>query len=842
MSSDLSDRRYDPRRLRDLFGDACELEEVEREAFLDLHCAGQPALREALEKLLRADRVNDSQAPWASALQLEARHMAAEGSLPFETLGPYHILSRIGAGGMGAVYLAERDYDGIRRRVALKVIPRALVDDEMVRRFLQERQILARLEHPHIARMLDAGRTADGTPYLVMEHVDGVPLDQYAAAHRLGLKARLALFQAVANAVAFAHRSLVVHRDLKPRNILVTAEGVPKLLDFGIAKLLSETSDPEATTAALMTPRYASPEQHAGGAITTASDVYSLGVILRELVAGEKRPADLDTVIGMALREEPERRYASAADFAEDARRAVEGYPVRARPDSLAYRLRRFVGRRRWEVAVVITLAVALAGAAVVAFAQYRAAERRFAEVRSLANSFLFDVYDAVADQPGTTEARMLMARRAQQYLDSLARDRPSHLALRKELAAAYRRLGDILGQPFGPNLGDTTGALANYRKAEALLEGIAGSGHADPALLSDWATICVREGQIASRHGAPEEAVSAGQKAVALMERAVALPRASRDTRFALLNERLFLALARMQAGQARNDTAPLRMAESEAAAALQAARSLSAEDPGNEQFQLLVQKACEYLAYIDAAIGSFTGGDYPARAVRLHQEQVWMIERLDASHPGPYRRHVADALSDLSRALLVVGETQSAGAAARESLRRFQEIAAADPRNAEAARDVMVTRWILGKALAAQNHATEAAREFEAVLAGFARVKKQNPAEAGDIVIIESRDQLAAYRLAAGQRDAALALYRQNIEMLSGSSKASDQVALALDYGLTGHAIGAADRQSTAAYYEQAALLWERLRDSHQLPAKYAEKPAELRLAAGKRPDRPR
>ena len=394
---------------------------------------------------------------------------------------------------MGTVFLAERDYDDVRLQVAIKIIRRALLDREIVRRFLQERQILARLEHPNIARMLDAGRTPDGMPYLVMEFVDGIPIDQYIAANNLPVGAKLALFRDICNAVAYAHRNLIVHRDLKPRNILVTAEGCPKLLDFGIAKLLSEASDPEATSAALMTRAYANPEQLAGGNVTTASDIYSLGVILYELLSGEKlsKPrrqlnSDLESVIGMALRPESERRYSSAGELAEDAVRAAEGYPVRARPDTVAYRARCFIARRRVETAVVIVMAAAMGAAGVVAFAQYRFASQRFNQAHAIANSFLFDVYDVIADLPGTTHARIVVARRAEQYLNVLSRERSSDLTLRRDLAASYRKLGDILGRPFAPNLGNTAAALENYRKAAALLEGIAGAGRADATLLKD--------------------------------------------------------------------------------------------------------------------------------------------------------------------------------------------------------------------------------------------------------------------------------------------------------------------------------------------------------------------
>src|SRR5579863_7197415 len=242
----LEPSEYEPRHLRELFGAAIALAEPERTRFLDEHCAGSPMLRNALERLVRADLAAGSHPLWQfPALHAEARHMAMEDQLPPAQLGPYRILSRIGSGGMGDVFLAERDHDDVRRQVAIKIIRHALLDPEIVRRFLQERQILARLEHPNIARMLDAGRTPDGMPYLVMEFVDGIPIDQFIAANNLPVRARVALFQDICDAVAYAHRNLIVHRDLKPRNILVTKEGCPKLLDFGIAKLLSEASDPE---------------------------------------------------------------------------------------------------------------------------------------------------------------------------------------------------------------------------------------------------------------------------------------------------------------------------------------------------------------------------------------------------------------------------------------------------------------------------------------------------------------------------------------------------------------------------------------------------------------------
>jgi eukaryotic-like serine/threonine-protein kinase len=843
MSSEPSE--YEPQLLRELFGAAIELAEPERSRFLDEHCAGSPELRDEVERLVRADLNADADPLWQfPALHVEARHLALEDKPPPSSLGPYRILSRIGSGGMGDVFLAERDYDDVHRQVAIKIIRRALLDREIVRRFLQERQILGRLEHPNIARMLDAGRTPDGLPFLVMEFVDGIPIDEYIAANNPPVRARLALFRDICNAVAYAHRHLIVHRDLKPRNILITEEGCPKLLDFGIAKLLSEGSDPEATSSAMMTRAYASPEQLAGGNVTTASDIYSLGVILYELLAAEKlsspRPrlkGDLESVIGMALRPEPERRYSSAGELAEDAVRAAEGYPVRARPDTLAYRARRFIARRRVETAVVVAMAAVIGAAGAVAFSQYRSASERFNQAHTIANSFLFDVYDTIADLPGTTHARMIVARRAEQYLNVLSQERSSDLTLRRDLAASYRKLGDILGRPFAPNLGNTAAALENYRKAAALLEGIASAGRGDAALFKDWGEICALEGQISIRHGTPQSAVSAGEQSVALLERAATLEPADPDARIALVNGRLFLSLAQMELAGAQNEIARLHTAESLAANALAEARQLSSESPGDERLQLLVQKACQYLAYTEADTAEKTGElDYLSRAARHHQEELTVVRSLYGRNPNRYHRNLADALADLSKALYTLREAREAEAAARESVRNFSEISAADPENIEAARDVFVAHWHLARALAAEHLDVEASAECEKVLSGYEWVHQRNPEDEAFQVVADARDQLAAYRLAAGFRQSAIVLYQRNIQMLSESRKVTEKVILALDYGLIGDAMIQGNRSKAKDYYEQAAVLWESLRESNRLPARWANKPAEMRRAVSR------
>ena len=404
-----------------------DLEPGLRPDYLDRACANDPSLLQEIEPLILshaqidADFLKTIVAGDANSASVELRH-----SLVGRLIGPYRIVEEIGAGGMGDVYRGVRADDQYQKEVAIKVVRRGFDTDSGLRRFKAERQILATLDHSNIARLLDSGSTEDGLPYVVMELVEGQPIDQYCDRHNLSLVERLQLFRMVCAAVHYAHQHLVVHRDLKPGNILVTAEGVPKLLDFGIAKLLApqvfaQPLERTATLMRVMTPEFASPEQVCGESITTASDVYSLGVVLYRLLTGcspyqitrgapheiareicesepqkpsiaitravetvsgdaaslrlSSRPprhaqetqrlrrhlaGDLDNIVLMALRKEPLRRYASAAQFSEDIRRHLEGLPVVARQDTLGYRTGKFVTRHRLGVAAAAVVCVLL--------------------------------------------------------------------------------------------------------------------------------------------------------------------------------------------------------------------------------------------------------------------------------------------------------------------------------------------------------------------------------------------------------------------------------------------------------------------------------------------------
>lgn len=443
-----------------------------------------------------------------------------------QTIGHYRIIREIGRGGMGAVFLAERADGAFEQDVALKVVRYSFPDSELTRRFSRERQIPASLNHPNIARLLDGGVSASHEPFLVMEYVEGLRIDDYCAMRDLATNERLRLFLKVCRGVAYAHQHLVVHRDIKPSNILVTTEGVPKLLDFGIAKLLDPEQSGEHTQPEMraFTPDYASPEQVSGGQITTASDVYSLGVLLHALLHGARPSTDarknpggwqaeapgqktiaanlptdqpdenklaqarlrkfasgeLENIIAMARREDPARRYSSVTQLAEDVQRYLDGLPTRAQKDSVTYRVGKFIRRNKLTVGaaalVVLSLVVGLAVAlwqANVARQERDRAERRFNDVRQLSNALLTDIFPKIERLPGSTEARQAVLTQSLKYLDSLANEAAGDLQLQSELASAYEKIGDLQGNPTNPNLIALTDALASYEKANAMRRGL---------------------------------------------------------------------------------------------------------------------------------------------------------------------------------------------------------------------------------------------------------------------------------------------------------------------------------------------------------------------------------
>lgn len=396
-----------------IFAEALELPAEARSAFLETACGADSAMRAEIESLLAAHAPAAAFFERARELTLLDEAWPEGDALIGTAIGPWRIVHAIATGGMGAVYLGERTDDAFRKQVAIKVIRPGLLSDAAIERFRVERQLLADLEHPGIARLIDGGSSADGYPYLVMEYVDGTPLLRFCEERRLDVAARLALFLHICEAVQYAHHHLVVHRDLKPGNILVDSAGRVRLLDFGIASVLGEGIETAAlTTPQAYTARYASPEQIAGGRITTATDIYSLGVILREMLAPAAPGgpgADLDAILGKACAQLPGQRYSTVEEFAADIRRHQRGDPVVAHPPTLSYRASRFLKRHWAPVAAVTAVLVVLSVALVLTLRAYRQADasRRETEVQAYVSALAAAEASLVSQNVGEAEAHL---------------------------------------------------------------------------------------------------------------------------------------------------------------------------------------------------------------------------------------------------------------------------------------------------------------------------------------------------------------------------------------------------------------------------------------------------
>lgn len=513
-----------------IFDEAVDAPAMDRPAILNRLCGEDTSLRMEVERLIAAP--DKARGALLDVIENEVRLMADQTALaPPRKVGPYRLEKELGRGGMGVVFLASRDDDEYRSHVAIKLLYRGLETASVIARFRDERQILASLVHPGIVRLLDGGRTEDGLPYLVMEHIDGIPITHWVEQKDLSVRARIELFREVCAAVAHAHQKLVVHRDIKPSNLLVTVDGAPKLLDFGIAKLLDPDGGREAKTRTgmqLLTPEYASPEQVRGEPATIAVDVYALGLALYELLSGvpaqrsrgegmealrfvldtdppppsavapaaQRRAivGDLDAITMKALRKDAADRYASVEQLDQDLERYLNGLPVHARTGAFAYRGGKWIRRNRGILAMLLVVFTSLGVATIVSAAQARRADvaakraeeearrakRRFDDVRRLANAILFDIDEKIAPLEGATEARELMTRQALSYLDALAGEVDDDPALARELAAAYVKVAQIQGSTQIPNLGRPRDGLASSAKAKRILDDLIEKGHGD--------------------------------------------------------------------------------------------------------------------------------------------------------------------------------------------------------------------------------------------------------------------------------------------------------------------------------------------------------------------------
>jgi non-specific serine/threonine protein kinase/serine/threonine-protein kinase len=579
-------------RIEEVFQQAADLPEPERARFLAAACDDR--LRREVELLLGNDKSqNDylvtaiseaiSELPdnllngEATTTEPEQGDLLDSGlTLGTQTeIGRYRLLQKVGEGGMGEVWLAEQR-EPVRRRVALKLVKAGMNSPEVIARFESERQALALMDHPAIAKVFDAGSTPQGAPYFVMEYVAGVPITAYCDTHRLSTRGRLELIIHACEGVQHAHQKAIIHRDLKPSNILVSemdGRPSPKIIDFGVAKALAHklTANTIFTRmgALIGTPEYMSPEQASSSEdIDTRTDVYSLGIILYELLAGvppidprkitfeeflrrlrEEDPpkpstkirtqdpetsselarkrqteppalakqirGDLDSIALKALEKDRSRRYGSPSELAADIRRYLAGLPIAARKQTLGYRSRKFIARHKVVTGAAALVAFSLLGGmgatlweAHIARQERGRAERRFKDTRELADSLIFELHDAIKDLPGSTAARKLVVDRALRYLDRLAQEAQAEPGFESDLAAGYEKLGDVQGNPDYANLGDTIGALASFQKALSIRQSLAAAEPASFALQRARGADVARVSACLTALGRPTEAV----------------------------------------------------------------------------------------------------------------------------------------------------------------------------------------------------------------------------------------------------------------------------------------------------------------------------------------------
>jgi len=792
----------------------------ERTATLERLCHDDAELRREVEGLLQFEAKADVA---LNSVAMPGAALLAETPAP-QAIGPYRVLRELGHGGMGVVYLGERADGQYRKQVAIKLITGGRHDARMERRFRRERQILAQLEHPGIARLLDGGSTEEGQPYFIMEYIEGQGLLEYCDGHRLGVTERLRLFLETCDAVAYAHRKLIVHRDLKPGNILVTAEGAPKLLDFGLGQALETDEGAEEITQAgfpMMTPAYASPEQARGEPYTVSSDVYSLGVILYELLAGqrpykiptgsyielarvisEQEPVslgqaagsataekgalrgstperlrrvlsgDLERIAAKALAKDARQRYSGVPELADDLRRYLDGRPVKARPATLWYRTGKLLSRHRVMFPVAAAALLLILSFAAATWWEARRAQRRFDQVRSLAHSVMFDLDDAIQKLPGSTAAQELLVARALQYLQSLTRDAGNDAGLEREVALGYERVGLVQGYAGESNLGHVAAAMTSLEKAEEILRRLTARARSDRTLRHDYLRVLTELGTIYGSNGQFQKATETIRRNVEQAESAYrANPSdlvAMQDVTSANFN------LADSLTGQHQYDQAiPLRQR------GLEQARKLVELQPDNRE-------AKRSLALAEKKLGALLGVSRRYPESRAEYDRARAIdEAISAQNPSNMRAKLDLSFdySDLGWVTTRVGSLDEALVWHRRALALREEAAQADPNDVRAVTGVAASTTRIGITLRKMGDLDQALTVGQRAVALYENLSKTARGDWGTVTeladaICDVADTLADHAARHGApaavqqeyRARALAEYQKSLALYEG------------------------------------------------------------------------
>lgn len=787
-------------RVKSLFGAALDIEPGRRAAFLDAECVGAPEIRQEVESLLSAHHRAGDFLFQPALERLDGPVSPANGDPlePGARLGPYTVIQKIDEGGMAAVYQAVRDDAEFRKLVAVKVLKPGMDTDFILERFHNEKQILAHFDHANIAKLLDSGATPGGRPYFVLDFIAGQPVDVFCREGGLSIEARLRLFQRICGAVEYAHQNLIVHRDLKPRNILVTAEGEPKLLDFGIAKILSDERELTMVNLRPMTPEYASPEQIRGEPVSTATDIYCLGVVLYELLTGRRpfraaagsphelarmildaaprRPStavrnpedvetgpcdpaqaqrwaktlrgDLDNIVFKAMHPEPQRRYRSVGDLSADIDRYFAGLPVLAADDDWKYRAGKFTRRNRTAVVagalVFLSLAAGLVVArheAAVARRQRAISEQHASEIRRLAKTLIFDLHDAIQNLPGATPVRAKLLGRATEALDSLKSSAGGDPVIGRELATAYERLADVQGAPQDFNLGETASALRNYRNALALLEQVRQASPGDLSVVRSMAAVEWAMSAILDRLGEVQPAAEAAQKALELRE-LVARAEPNR------LDARRDLAAAYYVRGNAAITAGDLNAARAARAKALDLWESIALDDPKDSKTGYQVSLSAKMLAAVEQRFQDFS-------SARKHLEQARLIDvarRQAAPSDASAQLDLSFDLSELGELSVRTGNLAAAAGYYREAREIREKLLAHETGNERLQNRVAYIQSREGRVQLRLGHTREARAAFQRAL-NLRRAVASDPSNLdAQFALAESQGDLGALRCAAG------------------------------------------------------------------------------------------
>jgi serine/threonine protein kinase len=718
--------------IEEIFHGALERPLAERQEYVLSACGDDSELRLEVESLLANDR--EAAGTVGSLVVSDLRTIIMEPAVAATgtRVGPYKLVRELDSGGMGVVYLAVRSDDQYFQIVAMKMIRKGIESPALLQRFRTERQVLATLSHPNIGTILDGGETSDGRPFIVMEFVEGQSITQACENLGLSIRRRIELFRSLCSAVHYAHQKLVIHRDIKPSNVLVTSDGAVKLIDFGISKpisagLISGGSSSAATTGLVLTPDYASPEQLSGLELTTSTDIYSLGVLLYELLTGSRpytlsglsyaaalklvcsgetpKPSaipelsdksrkeltgDLDRIILMAMEKDPSRRYQSAQHLNEDLLRYLEGKPVLARKATPLYRLGKFVQRHRTASLLTCAMVVMIGASILLYFWQSRRAERRVNQIESLADSTISDMTEKLQDSSASVETQAALFQGAIQYLDQLRQSSRNDPRILLQLSKAYRRLGNLEGSPFVANLGNRGVAVASFQAA--LQSALAAQARLPGAESTTAVIIAYHQlGQFETFAGDLEQARDHYQRCLALAGEFV------REKPDDPLRKQL-LAASYAGLGYVEYSNLQADKAVQNDRAAVQAAGD---QPTGKEADDRRLTALYARLGRDLNELGSNT------EALAIYTKTIPIAEDLARKYPSDQNKrnvfvlynNIVDFLAGIET--LNAGQTDQAQVYARKTLKIAEELAASDSKNVQARSDLAYAFVDMGNSL---------------------------------------------------------------------------------------------------------------------------------------------